>query len=162
MISRRYGLLLVLAVSVALAAPSSAGAWQYKFQDFFAFQQGSIATSVITAKKCNGGMLGNYDFRSFVSSESGGQTSIEIEVEARMPVTNQSKPMKNVTVAVTGSIEPAFLEEARNALFNFFSSVNVKYKPDKLIFEHGPLVIFGAQTVAAGTDKTKFKPKPGC
>ena len=51
---------IAIAAVAALAVPSSAAAWHYKFQDFFDTSGGAVAASVIKAKRCHGGKLGNY------------------------------------------------------------------------------------------------------
>ena len=87
---------------------------------------------------------------------------LEVEVEARMPVTTKFKPFKNINVTVVGSVDPSVIEATRDALADFYATVEVKYKKDKLLVEHGPFVIYGTEVLAAGPFKTKFKPKPGC
>ena len=149
----------------SVAFPGAAVGWKYKFQDFFAFQQGAVGASVVKATKCGGGKLGKYKLTSHTLGESaGGSADIEIDIEADMPVTLRSKPLKNVNVAVSGTVDQTVIDEVRNALFNLFNSISVEYKPrkDKLFFDHGPLIIYGVETLPPGIDSTAFKPKPGC
>jgi hypothetical protein len=157
--------LVLLFALVALASPSAASAWHYKFQDFFAFQQNAVGASVVKAKKCGGGLLGTYKLTSHTLGESqGGSADIDIDIEADMPVTTEFKPLKHVNVAVSGTVDPSVIAEVRDSLFNFFTSISVMFKPqkDKLFFDHGPLIIYGNESVPPGIDSTKFKPKPGC
>jgi hypothetical protein len=108
-------------------------------------------------------MLGTYDFRSYVASESSDGTSLlEVEVEAQMPVTHQYKPFKNISVTVVGSVDPSIIEQTRDALADFYATIELKYKNEKLLINHGPFVIYGSTVLAEGSTKTKFKPKPGC
>jgi hypothetical protein len=62
--SRRHLPLLLLIVG-ALLLPASAAAWKYTFQDWFVGSGGSFGSARATAKKCNGGKLGTYNYRSF-------------------------------------------------------------------------------------------------
>jgi hypothetical protein len=99
---RRACLLVAIAAVAALAAPSSAAAWHYKFQDFFDTSGSASAASVIKAKKCKGGKLGNYKFASRVSSILQS-TELFLEVKAMLPVTEKFKPMKDIEVMVEAS-----------------------------------------------------------
>jgi hypothetical protein len=160
---RGFALLLTVAAVAALVIPSSAAAWRYKFQDFFDTSGGAAAASVIKAKKCHGGKLGNYKFVSRVSSESAS-TSLLLEVKSKLPVTEKFKPLKDIEVNVEASdnFDPSILAELTRATGDFWDTVSARWKPGKLIFKHGALVIFGTETLAAGKNTVEFKPKPGC
>jgi hypothetical protein len=155
-------LILVLAVTI-LAAPSSASAWRYKFQDFFDTSGGAAASSVIKAKKCHGGKLGNYKLVSRVASVSSS-TELLLKVNAKLPVTKKFKPLKDIEVSVEASdnIDPSIVVELTEATGDFWETVSARWKPGKLKFKHGSLVIFGAEVVAPGKNTVKFKPKRGC
>jgi hypothetical protein len=156
-------LLLALVGVLALAVPSSALAWKYKFQDFFDTSGGAAAASVIKAKKCHGDKLGKYDFASRVASVSG-DTELHLEVLARLPVTEKFKPLTQieVTVEAVGNFDPALLDQMRDATFDFWNTVSARWKPGKLTFKHGSLVIFGNEVLPEGKNTVPFKPKPGC
>jgi hypothetical protein len=162
-IVRRVTLLLALTGVLALSVPSSAPAWKYKFQDFFDTAGGAAAASVIKAKKCHGGKLGNYDFASRVASVAG-DTELHFEVLAKLPVTEKFKPLTHVevTVEAVGNFDPALLDQMRDAAFEFWSGTSARWKPGKLTFKHPSLVMFGNEVVAAGKNTVDFKPKPGC
>jgi hypothetical protein len=160
---RRVTLLFVLVGVMALAAPNSASAWKYKFQDFFDTSGGAAAASVIKAKKCHGGKLGNYDFASRVASVAG-DNELHLEVLAKLPVTEKFKPLTQieVTVEAVGNFDPALIDQMRDATFEFWSGTSARWKPGKLTFKHPSLVIFGNEVVAAGKNTVDFKPKPVC
>jgi hypothetical protein len=162
MLSKRR-LVLAVVVVTALAVPSSASAWRYKFQDFFDTSGVATASSVIKAKKCHGGKLGNYKFVSRVASVSGS-TELHLEVKARLPVTEKFKPLKDIEVNVEASdnFDPGILAELAQATGDFWDTVEARWKPGKLKFKHGSLVFRGVEVVPPGKNKVKFKPKRGC
>ncbi|MGH2960951.1 MAG: hypothetical protein ACRDL3_01970 [Solirubrobacterales bacterium] len=159
---RAWRVILIVAV-VALAAPSAASAWRYKFQDFFDTSGGAAASSVIKAKKCHGGKLGNYKLVSRVASVAQ-TTELHYEVKATLPVTEKFKPLKDIEVTVEASdnFDPDVLTELSNATAEFWKTVSARWKPGKLKFKHGSLVVFGAEVLPPGKNTVKFKPKPGC
>jgi hypothetical protein len=159
----RLALLLVLVGVAALAAPGSASAWKYKFQDFFDTSGGAAAASVIKAKKCHGGKLGNYKLVSRVAGFAT-QTELELEVRATLPVTERRKRLKDVEVEVDASsnFDPMVIAEMTQATADFWSGVSVRWKPGKLKFKHPSLIFSGAQVLAPGKNTVDFKPKPGC
>jgi hypothetical protein len=154
---------IAIAAVAALAVPSSAAAWHYKFQDFFDTSGGAVAASVIKAKKCHGGKLGNYKFVSRVVS-SAGDSELELEVKNKLPVTEKFKPLTDIEVNVLASenFDPSVVAEVVRATGDFWETVSARWKPGKLTFKHGSLVIFGNETLAPGKNTVDFKPKPGC
>jgi hypothetical protein len=48
------------------------------------------------------------------------------------------------------------------ATADFWNTVSARWKPGKLSFKHGSLVIFGAEVLSPGKNTVDFKPKPGC
>jgi hypothetical protein len=161
--ARGFALLITVAAVAALVIPSSAGAWHYKFQDFFDTSGGAVAASVVKAKKCHGGKLGNYKLVSRVIS-SAGDTELFLEVKSKLPVTEKFKPLTDIEVNVQASdnFDPSILAEITSATGDFWETVSARWKPGKLKFKHGSLVIFGSETVAPGKNTVDFKPKPGC
>jgi hypothetical protein len=160
---RGFALLLTVATVAALVVPSSAAAWHYKFQDFFDTSGGAAAASVIKATKCHGGKLGNYKLVSRVSSVAES-SELLLEVKAKLPVTDKFKPLTDIEVHVEASdnFDPNILAELTSATGDFWDTVSARWKPGKLTFKHGSLVIFGSETLAPGKNTVNFKPKPGC
>jgi hypothetical protein len=163
---RRLVLLASVAAIAILVAAPAASAWHYTFQNFFDVQGGGIAAGKATAKKCGpGGPQGVYDYRSFVHA-SGGETELEVEITGRMSARDRFGKLKQVEVSsqASPSFPPGTEEEIRNALLDFHETVFTRWKgpKHKLEVRHGALVIFGAESVAPGQAKIKFKPKPGC
>lgn len=160
---RGFALLLTVAAVAVLVIPSSAAAWHYKFQDFFDTSGGAVAASVIKAKKCHGGKLGNYKFVSRVVS-SAGDSELELEVKNKLPVTEKFKPLTDIEVNVQASenFDPNIVAEMIRATGDFWETVSARWKPGKLTFKHGSLIIFGSETLAPGKNTVDFKPKPGC
>jgi hypothetical protein len=165
----RLAVVLVVGVG-ALAAPGSASGWHYKFLDFFDFAPPNASgTSVIKAKKCHGGKLGTYKYRSRTEAQ-GGETELAIEVRAKLPVTEKFKPIKDVEVIVEASdnIDPVIPVEISEKLADFFSGTEARWKPNKhkLIFDHPALSFsfgfFEQHVLPAERVAVKFKPKPGC
>ena len=156
-------MLLALVGVLALVAPSSASAWKYKFQDFFDTSGGAATASVIKAKKCKGGKLGNYNLVSRVFS-GAGDTELLLEVRSRLPVTEKFKPLTDIEVNVEASdnFDPSIIAELTQATGAFWETVSARWKPGKLTFKHGSLVIFGNEVLPAGKNTVPFKPKPGC
>lgn len=163
MIALRFALLLTFAGAVMLASPGLATAWHYKFQDFFETTGGAAASSVIKAKKCHGGKLGDYKLVSRVASVSTS-TELEYEVRATLPVTEKRKRLKDVEVEIDASsnFDPVVLAELTKATADFWNGVSARWKPGKLIFKHPSLVFFGAQVLQPGKNTVDFEPKPGC
>jgi hypothetical protein len=159
----RIRLIVLLVAVAALAVPGTASAWHYKFQDFFDTSGSGSAASVIKAKKCHGGKLGNYKFVSRVVSVAG-DSELLLEVKAKLPVTEKYKPLKDVDVRADASdnFDPNVLAEMVSATGNFWDTVEARWKPGKLKFKHGSLVMFGAEVVPPGKNTVKFKPKRGC
>jgi hypothetical protein len=159
---RAWRVILIVAVT-ALVVPSTASSWHYKFQDFFDTYGSANAASVIKAKKCHGGKLGNYKFASRVVS-TAGETELFLEVKAKLPVTERFKPLKDVEVSAEASdnFDPHVLAEVVSATGNFWDTVEARWKPGKLKFKHGSLVMFGSEVVPPGKNTVKFKPKRGC
>jgi hypothetical protein len=141
------------------------GAWKYTIQDIFEFEGNAIASGVTKAKKCGGGKLGTYDYRSFVYA-SGGDTELEVEVKADLSVREEFRRLKNVQVSADASpnYPPDVLGEIVRALAEFHETVFTRYKAaaDKLKVRHGELALFGNVVVEPGESATTFKPKPGC
>jgi hypothetical protein len=162
-------LIAITALVAALAAPSSAAAWKYVFQDFFDTQGGAIAAGRAVAKKCGpGGKLGTYDYRSFVGSSSQAG-ELEYEILAKMSVREEFRRLQQVEVSSnsTGSFDPQIVQQGADALLDFHETVFTRFKDkpgkhDKLLVRHGSLVIFGNEVVAPDEAKRKFEPKPGC
>jgi hypothetical protein len=157
-------LIAITALVAALAAPGSAAAWKYVFQDFFDTQGGAVGAGRAVAKKCGpGGKLGVYDYRSSVVA-SGQSFELEFEILARLSVRESWGKLKRVDVSYTATNYPADLaEQAAVALDEFHETIYTRYKErNKLLVRHGSLVMFGNEVVAPDEHKTKFKPKPGC
>ena len=156
---------MLTVVAVALIAPSGSSAWHYTFQDLFRVQSGAIGTARATAKKCNGGKLGTYDYRSFVGA-SGQSFELDFEILAALSVRDSWRRLKRVEVEYTATNYPADLaEQAATALEQFHETVFTRFKGGKhpkLLVRHGELVMFGNVVVESDESKTKFDPKPGC
>lgn len=156
---------LIVGVLAALLLPATVGAWHYTFHDFFHYQGGALAAGRITAKKCNGGKLGTYDYRSFTGSDSGSGTELEVEITAELSVREDFRRMKHVEVTTNASpnFPPEIVDEVRDGLLDFHETVFTKFKPEHTLqFRHGSLELFGDEVVEPGDGSTKFKPKPGC
>jgi hypothetical protein len=166
---RRAALLPVLAGVAALAIPSAASAWHYKFLDFLQLTPNASGAGVTTAKKCHGDKFGTYKFRSRAEGQ-GGQTEFAVDVRAKLPVTEKYKPIRDVEVVVESSsnIDPMIPAAISEGLADFFSGTEVRWKPhpSHLVFDHPALsyTFFGnpVEVVPAGKFAVKFKPKPGC
>jgi hypothetical protein len=163
---RRLVLVCAIAAVAALVAVSAASAWHYTFQDFLDVQGGGIAAGKATAKKCGaGGPQGVYDYRSIVHS-SGGETELEVEIDARLSARDQWVNLKQIEVRTQASpnFPPDVEDEVRNALLDYHQTVFTRWKGPghDLEVRHGAMVMFGNETVAPGESKTKFKPKQGC
>jgi hypothetical protein len=159
----RVRLLTLVLAAAMVAVPGTASAWHYKFQDFFGTSGGAVGASVIKAKKCHGGKLGNYKLVSRVGGFAT-ETELELEVRATLPVTEKRKRLKDVEVEVdaTSNFDPAVIAEMTKATVDFWNTVSARWKPGKLKFKHGSLVFFGSEVVAPGKHTEAFKPKPGC
>jgi len=165
---RRFALVLVLAAvaAVGAAAPSSAS-WHYKFQDFLDYRPpGATGFGFAKAKKCGpGGKQGTYDYVSRAGGE-GGDTSLEVEVRARLSARDKFRQLRDVSVGVTATpnFDPATAQEVARALEEFHETVFTRWRGpgEKMKVRHGDLTIFGTVALAAAEDKVKFKPKPGC
>ena len=152
-----------LVVAAALLAPSGASAWKWVFQDFFAVQGGGIGSAFAVAKKCKGGKLGYYKFRS-AAGGYGGETEFEIEVTLKLPVFEKWKPFKDVNVQVQASdnFDQATVIAIVNAYTDFWEGGESKWEPGELTFRHPELVVFGNQILSQGVHKEDFKPKDKC
>jgi hypothetical protein len=154
----------VLAVAAVVVAPSSASGWKWVFLDFFNASQGSSVAAHAEATKCKGGKLGFYDYVARVVS--GDQ--LEHEVTANLPVFAKFRQLKNVVVTFRGptwdSLPPDFQAQLLSGTTAFYQGTSTRYvaKKNRLIFRHPALVLFGAQSIPAGDDPTKFKPKDKC
>ena len=91
-------------------------------------------------------------------------TELELEVRATLPVTEKRKRLKDVEVEVDASsnFDPTILAELTQVTADFWNTVSARWKPGKLSFKHGSLVIFGAEVLPPGKNTVDFKPKPGC
>jgi hypothetical protein len=160
---RRLASTLGIASVIVLGGSGSASAWQYKFQDFFDTSGSANASSVIKAKKCQGGKLGTYDFVSRVYS-GAGSSELFLQVKAKLPVTKHFKPLTKVDVRAEASpnFDPSLIAQMVQATGDFWEGVKARWKPGKLTFTHPALVIFGSQVLAAGKKTVAFKPNPGC
>jgi hypothetical protein len=67
-----------------------------------------------------------------------------------------------VNVEASDNFDPSLIAQMTEATGNFWDAVETRWKPGKLKFRHGSLVIFGAEVLAPGTNTVDFKPKPGC
>ena len=158
------GSILVAALVIAIAIPASAGAWKYVFNDFFAVQGQGIGTAFAVAKKCKGGKLGYYDFRSAAGGFGGTDTEFEIVLEAKLPVFAKWKPLKDQTLEINASddFDPATIAEISSAYGAFFDGIETKWSPGELLFKHPPLVVFGNEILSEGKHLEDFKPKDKC
>ena len=159
--------LAIAVVVVALAVPAASSAWQYTFHDFFQYQGGSLAAGRITAKKCNGGKLGTYDYRSFTSSDSGSRTELVFEITAELSVREDFRRMKHVEVTTNASpnFPPEIVDEVRNGLLDFHETVFTKYKAEHdaaSVSATASWCCSATRSSSPETATTKFKPKPGC
>ena len=161
--ARVAGSVTVLALTVALIAPVGASAWKYVFQDFFEIQGGGIGAAFAVAKKCNGGKLGYYNFRSKAGG-FGGETEFEIEVKLDLPVFEKFKSIKDVHITIDASddFDPNVINEILNAYGAFWDDTKAKWSPGELTFKHPDLIVFGNLVLAQGTHLEDFKPKDKC
>ncbi len=163
--SRRF-LPLLLVIVGALLLPASAGAWKYTFQDWFTGSGGSFSSAHATAKKCNGGKLGTYNYRSFAQS-GGGDTEISFEILADLSVRKDFGKMKHVEVNYEHSpnIPEEVAADAAAGLLDFHETIFTRFKDSKhpkLLFRHGSMFLGGEEVLEPGEGQTKFDPKPGC
>ncbi|MDP9188771.1 MAG: hypothetical protein M3O25_05930, partial [Actinomycetota bacterium] len=167
----RLALALALALTLAFAVAAPAQAWKYKFNEFFdsatSANGTANATALAKAKKCKGGPIGTYEYTSFAAS-SNPSTLFDVEVRAKLSARPKFRRMRDVEVTVKSSpgFDPGVIEETSRAVSDFHESIETRWKGPgkKLGVRHGPFIIFGNETLAAGEEKIKFKPKekPGC
>ena len=156
-------ILVAVAFAVALIAPASASAWKWVFNDFFASQGGGAGAAEAVAKKCHGGKLGYYNFRSTATGE-GGETEFTVEVKLDLPVFEKWKSFKNVNVSVDHSenFDPNVAAEIAGAYQDFWEEGESKWEPGELTFRHPKLVVYGQEILSKGVHKEDFKPKDKC
>jgi hypothetical protein len=162
-VTRRFPLLLAIACAALLALPASAFAWKYVFGDFIGTKDGAVFAAHASAKKCSGGKLGTYKLVSR-GHASGGETELNFEVRADLPVTRKWKQLRDVNLSFQASdnYPPEVLVELVNAYTDFWENNFVRWSPGKLHIRHQGLVVFGQQILAPDEHKEKFKPKKGC
>src|SRR5215213_11056054 len=106
---RLAGLVASLAAVVLLAAvaPASAG-WHYKFQHFIKTSKTATAGGITEAKRCAPGVAGDWRLRSLIevdlATASDPEQSLEIEIEAKLPVTTKFRPVHDVDVSWTAKL----------------------------------------------------------
>ena len=160
-------LTVVFAALLALS-PASASAWKFVFQDFLdTHSQGGnqgLAAGHTVAKKCHGGMLGDYDLVSRVHAE-GGDTEITHIVHATLPVTGKWRHLDDVEVVIHASdnFDPDVIAELTAAYGEFWEGVFARFEaPDELGIRHPDLVVFGHTLLESDHFILEFKPKKGC
>ena len=165
---RRFAVVLAFAASAVIGATGPAsGSWHYKFQDFLDYRPpGATGYGFAKATKCGpGGKQGTYDYVSRPGGE-GGDSSFEVEVEARLSARDKFQELRKITIAVTATpdYDPSIVEQVAQALADFHETVFTRWRgPGKnMVVRHGDLTIFGNVAVAAGEKRVPFKPKPGC
>lgn len=115
------------------------------------------------AKKCHGGKLGYYNFRSIATGQ-GGQTEFTVDVRLDLPVFEQWKKFRDVNVSVQASqdFDPNVVAEIAGAYTDFWEGGKSKWEPGEITFRHPKLVVFGNQILSQGVHKEDFKPKDKC
>lgn len=156
-------LLLSLGAAAPIAQPPAAQAWRYDFQGFLGTKNGTVVSWHADARKCSGGMLGTYKFRSVVTAGAGKQDYL-IEVRADLPVTRQWRRVRDVDIEIEApkDFPPEIVTEIIDAYGEFYESTFVRWRPEQLTFRTNGLTVFGAEILPPGEHEEKFKPKPGC
>ncbi len=150
--------ILVAALGVALALPSTASGWKFTFQDL---ALGGGTTSTVEVKKCKGkSPFGIYNYEGNVIAPD-----IQHTVTGKMPALAKFRDFRNVQVTFTGvQLPPDTLNQLIADVTAFYEATETKFKQKKgkLLFRHPALILFGSEALAAGTETVKFKPKKGC
>lgn len=156
--------LVVLACAALLVLPARGFGWKWVANDFFAVgASGGTGAARAVAKKCHGGKLGYYKFRS-IAIGAAGDTELTVEVRLDLPVLPRWKPVRdvNLRVATPPSFDPSVTAEIVSAYTDFWEGSESKWEPGEISFRHPELVVFGSQILSEGVHKEDFKPKDKC
>lgn len=153
----------VLAVLAVGVNPVAAQAWKVEFNDFFGIYKSAFAA----AKKCHGGPVGEYRYRSTALADAVDDSNdLRIEVDAELSARPKWRQMQGVDVSIQAgdSFDQATIDETLRAVTDFHDTLVTRYRPKKhkLDIDHDAFVIFGQTTLEPGQETIKFKPKKGC
>jgi hypothetical protein len=168
---------LVATAALVVAAPASA-AWHYKFQGFVETGATASSAGITYATRCARSPVGDWRLFSEIevdvtSSNAPKHQSLEIEVQAKLPVTTKFRPVHDVDVRWSATLpkDPglaALMTKHYEALAksqnDFYEGMEVRWRPAKeqLDIHHQGLYYDGTEQLAPDSYTTDFKPKPGC